>query len=107
MKKMVLVLVMAMICLAPALIDAQAAVTVIAAKVNKAGVSGTATTHVFLTDTAATKAFPAKTYFICASARAKEMLAVALTAISMNKTVNVTLSGVAPGSTVQIMYLNE
>jgi hypothetical protein len=108
MKKMakLTVLVLAILCLVPNL--AQAAGGWVTANLLSVGVGGNFT-YVQLSDTAATPAFPAGTYFSAdtTGTRSKEMLATALTAISLAKTCTVWLDGFTQYSNMSSMYLNQ
>jgi hypothetical protein len=74
--------------------------------VNSVGVGGTFT-YIQLTDSSGTNPYAPGTYFSAEATRAKEMLATALTAISLSKTVLVWLDDVAPYSNMSCMYLNQ
>jgi hypothetical protein len=108
MKKLVkmMVLVLAILFVVPNL--AQAAGGWVNANVLSVGVGG-AFTYIQLSDTAATPAFPAGTYFAAdtTGARSKEMLATGLTAISLAKTCLCWLDDFAPYSNMGAMYLNQ
>jgi hypothetical protein len=78
------------------------------ANVNSVGVGGSFT-YIQLTDTSATPLYAPGTYFSAdtTGVRSKEMLATALTSISLSKTVLVWLDDVAPYSNMSCMYLNQ
>jgi hypothetical protein len=99
-------MVLAMLCVVPSLCSA--AGTWSTANVNSVGVGGTFT-YIQLTDTSATPPYAAGTYFSAdtTGARSKEMLATALTSISLSKTVLVWLDDTAPYSNMSCMYLNQ
>jgi len=71
--------------------------------VNLAG-PGYTNTYINLTDTSASPAFTRR-WFIADSARSKEMLAVALTAISNSMVVKVIIGSSAQYSTIVALYL--
>jgi hypothetical protein len=105
-KVKVTLMVLAIICLVPSLCFA--AGTWSTANVNSVGVGGSFT-YIQLTDTSASPPYSPGTYFSAdtTGARSKEMLATALTAISLSKTVLVWLDDVAPYSNMSCMYLNQ
>ena len=109
MKKMmtVTVLVLAMLCIVPSLCLAQSGGWV-TANVNSIGVGGTAT-YIALIDTASPPHFPNGYYFTAdtTGVSSKQMLATALTAVSLNKTVLVYLDSYASLGNMSAMYLNQ
>ncbi len=104
MKKMakVMVLVMAVVFMVPTFAHA----VWVTANVLSVGVGGTFT-YIQLNDTADPPAFPGGTYYSAEPTRAKDMLATALTAVSLSKTVLAWLDDVAPYSNMSCMYLNQ
>jgi hypothetical protein len=108
MRKMMvaMAMVLAMLCVAPSL--GLAAGTWSTANVNSVGVGGSFT-YIQLTDTSATPPYSPGTYFAAdtTGSRSKEMLATALTAISLSKTVLVWLDDTAAYSNMSCMYLNQ
>ncbi len=107
MKKLVkvAVLVLAILCIVPSFALAGGWVT---ANITSVGVGGSST-YIQLTDTANPPAFGAGTYFVAdnTGVRSKEMLATALTAISLSKTALCWLDDFAPSSNMSTMYLNQ
>jgi hypothetical protein len=102
----VLVLVLAILCMVPNL--AQAAGGWVNANVLSVGVGGSFT-YIQLSDIAVPPAFPAGTYYSAdvTGTRSKEMLATALTAISLAKTCLCWLDDFAQYSNMGAMYLNQ
>jgi len=72
--------------------------------VDKAGTGWNDHVYITLSDTAGTPAFTGVN-FVVPDTRKKEMLAIALTAITTNKSVLVKLSSIGGGSVIESMYL--
>ena len=72
--------------------------------VEKAGSGWNDHVYITLSDTAGTPAFTFVN-FVVPDTRKKEMLAIALTAITTGKNVSVNLSSIGGGSVIQGMYL--
>jgi len=105
MKKMakVMILVLALCLVVPTMCFA--AVNISAATVVRTGPTST-TTYVQLTDTGSPPKISANTYFTLPAATANPMLATALTAMSLGKTVSVGLASSAQFANVTYIYVN-
>lgn len=106
MRKMMVVtaMVLAMLCVVPSF--CLAAGTWSTANVNSVGVGGDVT-YIQLSPADGGTQYAAGTYFTADATRAKEMLATALTAISLSKTCLIWLDDTAPYSFMTSMYLNQ
>ena len=103
-KVKVMVMVLAILCLVPSVVLAAGRWTT--ANVLSVGVGGTAT-YIQLNDTAVPPQYPSGTFYSADPLRAKELLATALTAISLSKTCLIWIDDVAPYSNIAAMYLNQ
>lgn len=103
-KVKVIVMVLAIVCLVPSLCFAAGTWTT--ANIMSVGVGGDVT-YIQLSPADGGTQYAPGTYFTADATRAKEMLATALTAISLSKTCLIWLNDTAPYSFMTSMYLNQ